>query len=492
MITRELEQLTAAASAAHADPRFARPELRAQLLGGIAAALREEAEEIVATARRESNLAEPRLQGELERTARQCEMFAGITADGDFHDAVIDLPDPDAKPIPRPDMRRARMPRGPVAVFGAGNFPLAFGVAGGDTASALATGSPVISKSHSGHSATDELVAGLIDAAIEEAGMHPGTHSLLHTDHAGAGALVQAAEITAVAFTGSTAAGLALAEHSKGREKPIPVFAEMGSSNPAVVTTAAAEQRPDEVVSMLADAVINSAGQLCTKPGLVLVPAGSAGAAFSSALAARVATADPGPLLSDSTATRYEGSVTEMSAISELELLSNGDGERPAGHATPHLWSTTAESATEVERIRAEVFGPAAVLISYDGPDELLEFLGGLEGQLSASIFSQESEGELRAKLVERLTPICGRVVFDAPTTGVAVCMAQQHGGPYPATLDDAYTSVGGRATDRFVRPVAFQDCPDPLLPAPLRNENPLGIWRLVDGVGTRDPVTAG
>jgi NADP-dependent aldehyde dehydrogenase len=384
------------------------------------------------------------------------------------------------------------LPRGPVAVFGAGNFPLAFGVAGGDTASALATGSPVISKSHSGHTGTDELVATLIDEVIADLDIHPGTHSLLHAGHDGARALVQAREVTAVAFTGSTAAGMTLAEHAGKREAPIPVFAEMGSSNPAIVTPAAAEGRPEEVASLLADAVLNSAGQLCTKPGLVLVPAGDAGTAFAETLAARVATSDTGPLLSTSTTNRYDSSVAEMAAIPDLTSLSGEGRDRPDGHAKPQIWLTTVASATAIDRVRAEVFGPAAVLITYEDTGDLLEFLGVTEGQLSASIFSEDAEEDLRQSLLEQLTPICGRIVFDAATTGVAVCMAQQHGGPYPATLDDSYTSVGGRATDRFVRPVAFQDCPDPLLPEPLQNENPLGIWRLVDGTRTRDPVTAG
>lgn len=489
MISREIEALTEAASAAHAGDGICRPGARSELLAGIAGALRGRDDDIVAIARRESHLAEARLRGELERTARQLEMFAGIASDGDFHDAVIDLPDPDAKPIPRPDLRRARLARGPVAVFGAGNFPLAFGVAGGDTASALATGCPVISKSHSGHTSTDELVATLIDEVIAGLGLHPGTHSLLHTGHEGAGALVQAPAIAAVAFTGSTAAGLILAEHASKREAPIPVFAEMGSSNPAIVTPAAAEERPEEVASLLADAVVNSAGQLCTKPGLILAPAGDTGTAFAKALAARIAAADPGPLLSSSTSDRFGKSVAEMDAISELVALSGEGRDRPDGDATPHLWSTTVASASAIDRIREEVFGPAAVLITYGDTGELLDFLADAEGQLSVSIFSEDAEVDLRRSLVAQLTPICGRIVFDTPTTGVAVCMAQQHGGPYPATLDDSYTSVGGRATDRFVRPVAFQDCPDRFLPEALQNSNPLDIWRLVDGVRTKDPT---
>lgn len=489
MISRDLEELTAAAADAQADPRLGRPGKRASLLSGIAAAMRDRGDDITEVACRESHLADARIRGELERTARQLELFASITIDGDFHDAVIDLHDPDAKPIPRPDLRRARLARGPVAVFGAGNFPLAFGVAGGDTASALATGSAVISKSHSGHTATDELVATLVDEVIANVGLPAGTHSLLHTGHDGAGELVRAPSVTAVAFTGSTAAGLTLAEHAGNRDAPIPVFAEMGSANPAVVTRGAAEERPEEVASQLAGAIINSAGQLCTKPGLVLVPAGSAGSALVDALAEQVSASDPGPLLSTGISERYELSVQEMAAIPELTTLSGEIPERPDGDAPPHLWSTDVRSASAIDRIREEVFGPAAVLVAYEDTDELLEFLGGAEGQLSASIFSEDSETGLRQRLVEQLTPICGRIAFDAPTTGVAVCMAQQHGGPYPATLNDSYTSVGGRATDRFVRPVAFQDCPDSFLPEALRNENPLKIWRLVNGVRTRGAV---
>ncbi len=486
-----IQEKTRLAAAANEDPRLAQPSAREALLREIADQFRSARDEIIRVAAEETHLADGRLQGEHERTARQLEMFAELAAAGDSYEAMIDLPDPDAKPLPRPDLRRAKLPRGPVAVFGAGNFPLAFGVAGGDTASALAAGCPVISKSHPGHKRTDQLVADLIDRAVAATDNHPGVHGLVHADDpASSGAVVEDPVISAVAFTGSTRGGLALAERAGKRDQPIPVYAEMGSLNPAIVTPEAAE-RGEAVAGTLADAVLNSAGQLCTKPGLILIPATEAGTAICSDLARRIGSASVGPMLSDSIRSGYEKAGGEVAGVLGVERLTStrNHAENPAPQPVPSLWETSIDVASREDRIRKEVFGPAAVIVRYENEDELLSFVGSLEGQLAVSVFSEASEHALLKQLTRRLAAIAGRVVFDSPTTGVSVSLAQHHGGPFPATLHDAYSSIGGTATDRFVRPVAFQDCPATLLPEALQDANPLGIWRTVDGVRSKDPI---
>ncbi len=421
-------------------------------------------------------------------------MFAELAAEGHFYDAVIDLPDADAKPLPRPDLRRVNLPRGPVAVFGAGNFPLAFGVAGGDTASALAVGCPVVSKSHPGHRRTDQLIAELIDRAIDTAGLHPGTHGLVHADDPEeSGAVVELPEVSSVAFTGSRSGGFALSERARRRAVPIPVYAEMGSTNPAIITPAAASSRGEALAETLADAVLNSAGQLCTKPGLILIPATTDGLTLSARLARLINSATPGPMLSGSIRDGYDRGAAAVNEIPGVKAPEDGTGSsgQASDQALPHLWEATVEAACREDRLTQEVFGPAAVVIRYEDEPELQRLLDTLEGQLSFSVFSEPSESDLVGRVTRRLEAKAGRIVFDAPTTGVSVTMAQQHGGPYPATLDDSYTSVGGAASYRFVRPVAFQDCPADLLPEALRDENPLGIRRTINGVSSRDPIAA-
>jgi len=304
--------------------------------------------------------------------------------------------------------------------------------------------------------------------------------------------VVELPEISAVAFTGSQAGGLALAERARQRKVPVPVFAEMGSTNPAIVTPAASAARGDELAGVLADAVLNSAGQLCTKPGLILLPATDPGTELSLELARRVRSATPGPMLSDTIQAGYERAAAAVDETPGVEAREEEEGA-PApseGQALPSIWETTVEAACRESRLRGEVFGPAAIVVRYKDESELFELLEALEGQLSFSIFSEGTETDLLTRMIAPVAARAGRIVFDSPTTGVSVAMAQHHGGPYPATLDDSYTSVGGTAAERFVRPVAFQDCPAGLLPEALRNDNPFGILRSVNGTSTRDAIT--
>jgi NADP-dependent aldehyde dehydrogenase len=452
---------------------------RVALLRGAASRLRAAGDEIIPVCEAETGLPEvPRLRSELERTCGQLEAFAAIVEAGDDAEAIIDHPDPDAKPIPKPDVRRMRVPLGPVAVFGASNFPLAFSTAGGDTASALAAGCPVIVKGHPSHPGTGELVARELRAAVADAGLPEGTFAHLPAAGVEVGeALVDAPEIAAVGFTGSFRGGKAIFDRAARREVPIPVYAEMGSINPIVVTEAALRERGEKIAEGLTASVSSFGGQLCTKPGVVFVPAGEAGDAFVSDLAARLDAADPQVLLNERLRDALRDAVDRLA-----------DHARPLGAASPpdgpgfrHQPAAYEASASRLgPELLEEHFGPVVLLLRHGSRDELLEALDQLDGQLTGSVHAQP--GEDVADVVNALGERVGRVVFNGYPTGVAVTFGMHHGGPYPATTSPLHTSVGMTATDRFTRPIAFQDAPEGVLPPELREENPLGIRRRVDG----------
>ena len=476
-----------AAAAVHRSGVLRDRAKRSALLRGAAARLRAAADEIIAVCEAETGLPEvPRLRSELERTCGQLEAFAAIVDAGDDAEAIIDHPDPDAKPIPRPDVRRMRVPLGPVAVFGASNFPLAFSTAGGDTASALAAGCPVIVKGHPSHPGTGELVARELGAAVADAGLPEGTFAHLPAAGVEVGeALVDAAEVAAVGFTGSFAAGKALFDRAARREVPIPVYAEMGSINPIVVTEAALRERAEKIAEGLTASVSSFGGQLCTKPGVVFVPAGEAGDAFVADLAARLDAADPQVLLNERLRDALRAGVARLAqqarALGETPPP-DGPGfrhppaayEAPAGDLTPELLE--------------EHFGPVVLLLRHGSREELLAALEQIEGQLTGSVHAQP--GEDVADVVATLGARAGRGVFNGFPTGVAVTYGMHHGGPFPATTSPLHTSVGMTATDRFTRPIAFQDAPAEVLPPELQEDNPLGIRRRVDGVPDSNPLS--
>jgi acyl-CoA reductase-like NAD-dependent aldehyde dehydrogenase len=480
--------VTAAASAA-TDPRLAAGGRRAALLRGAAARLRERADEIVALAGGESGLPEARLRGELGRTTGQLEAFAAVVERGDHLEAILDSPAPDAIP-PRPDLRRTVVPIGPVAVFGASNFPLAFSTAGGDTASALAAGCPVVVKGHPAHPGTSTLVAGELAAAAQDAGLPAGTvgHVLAAAHEVGA-ALVDHPAIRAVAFTGSGRGGRALMDRAAARPVPIPVFAEMGSLNPVVVTAAAIAARTDAIATALTGAIADFGGQLCTKPGLVLVPEGPAGDAFAAALAERLDRREPEVLLAQTIFDGLRGGLEALEASGAVTRLTAEEGAPSDGfHAAPVVYRGRAADLGRVAPVGEEHFGPAAIVLTYTSIEDATAALLRGGGQLSATVHAQPEEHAQLAPLVEAATRVAGRIVFDGVPTGVAVSWAMHHGGPYPAASDGgAHTSVGMTALRRFLRPVVFQDAPQELLPPALRDGNPLQLWRRVDGALTRD-----
>jgi acyl-CoA reductase-like NAD-dependent aldehyde dehydrogenase len=481
-----------AAERAFHDPALRDRAVRAALLRGAAGRLRAAGDEIVDVAGKETGLPEVRLRSELERTAGQLEAFATLLDEGDYVEAIIDTPDPDAKPIPRPDVRRMLVPIGPVAVFGASNFPLAFSTAGGDTASALAAGCPVVVKGHPSHPGTGELVAHEVRAAAADAGLPDGTFAhLLAAGTAVGEALVDAPAIAAVGFTGSTSGGRAIAERAARRPVPIPVYAEMGSINPIVVTGAALAARGQAIADGLVASVSNFGGQLCTKPGVVFVPAGEEGDAFAQAVAAQLDRVEPTVLLNERLRDALRAAVERLAERPDVRRLGaapafGGDGYRhqPAAYEAP------ASAADAGSAVLAEHFGPVVLLLRYADRDELLAALRRVEGQLTGTVHAQPDEdAELLGQLTDLLAARAGRVIYDGFPTGVAVTYGMHHGGPYPATSAPAHTSVGMTAIRRFLRPVAWQNAPAAALPPELRDSNPLGIWRRVDGELTRAPL---
>jgi NADP-dependent aldehyde dehydrogenase len=488
----EVAAAVAAAERAFHDPALRDRDARAALLRGAAARLRDAGDEVVAVAGGETGLPEFRLRSELERTAGQLEAFAAVLDAGDYVEAIIDTPDPEAKPIPRPDVRRMLVAIGPVAVFGASNFPLAFSTAGGDTASALAAGCPVVVKGHPSHPGTGELVAHEVKAAAADAGLPEGTFAHLLAAGVEVGeALVDAPAIAAVGFTGSTAGGRAIADRAARRPNPIPVYAEMGSINPIVVTEAALAARADAIAEGLVASVSNFGGQLCTKPGVVFVPDGVAGDEFAGAVAERLDGVEPTVLLNERLRDALAAAVERLAARPEVRPLGSApefDGE--GFRFQPAAFEAPAGAVGDGAELLEEHFGPVVLLLRYAGRDELLTALGRIEGQLTGSIHAQaDADAELTGLLTELLAARAGRLVYDGFPTGVAVTHGMHHGGPYPATSAPGHTSVGMTAIRRFLRPVAWQNAPAAVLPPELRDENPLGIWRRVDGELTRDPL---
>jgi NADP-dependent aldehyde dehydrogenase len=482
----------AVAAATVAAPALRDRDARIALLRGAAARLRGAGDEIVAVCEAETGLPEVRLRSELERTAGQLELFAAVVAAGDYVEATIDTPDPHAAPIPRPDVRRLLIPLGPVAVFGASNFPLAFSTAGGDSASALAAGCPVVVKGHPSHPGTGETVARELRAAADDAGLPDGTFAHLPASGVQVGeALVDHPGIAAVGFTGSIAAGRAILDRATARPVPIPVYAEMGSINPIVVTPLALDARAEAIAAGLTASVSNFGGQLCTKPGVVFVPAGASGDAFAADVARRLHAVEPTVLLNERVHNALLAAVERLAATPQVQQLSE-PADRPAAAGPgfrhqPAAFQAPAAAVAVGSPLLEEHFGPVVVLLRYGSAGELRAALGQIDGQLTASLHAEP--GEDVRELVELMSEHAGRIVFDGFPTGVAVTHGMHHGGPYPACSNPLHTSVGATAIRRFLRPIAFQNAPVSVLPPELHDDNPLGIWRRVDGELTREPL---
>lgn len=448
------------------------PADRARALRAMADALEAARSELIDLARTETGLGQPRLEGELTRTIVQLRLFSDVVATGHDLDVRIDDADPGFILGPRPDLRRYRVPLGPVINFAASNFPFAFSVAGGDTASALAAGCPVIVKAHSGHPRLSDRTGEVAAAALESAGAPSGTLQVVHGQALGLELLSHPA-IAAGSFTGSTGIGRMLADAAAARPAPIPFYGELGSVNPVFVTRAALDDRAADIASGLAVSVSGSAGQLCTKPGYVFVPEGHA---LDELIAAALTDVPEHRLLTRSISTGYEEGRERLIAAGEAvrEGASRVDDDG-FSWVTPTVVSIPAARLLERPELVEEVFGPFAVLVEYSPDDDLTAIADALfEGSLTVTVHA--AKGENVRDLLEWGAAHAGRVIMDGWPTGVSVTYAQQHGGPWPATTLDVSTSVGTAALGRFQRAVAYQSVPQDLLPAPLQDANPWGV----------------
>jgi NADP-dependent aldehyde dehydrogenase len=459
---------------------------RAGFMIRIAELLEANAAAIVERGNLETALPPGRLQGELARTCFQLRFYADAAKTGLCSGARIDHADPDRKPLPKPDLRSMLRPVGPVAVFGASNFPLAYSVAGGDTASALAAGCPVIVKAHPAHPGLSEMTGILVRQAAQETGAPEGVFSLLFDDGYETGvALVKHPLVKAVGFTGSRRGGRALMDLAAARPEPIPVYAEMSSINPVFILPEILQQKPVELAAGLHGSVTLGVGQFCTNPGLVFVQSGGATNQFLQQLGALMAATAPGTMLTAGICTAYHAGVKKASETPGVRQLARADAT--GSHAGANLVVTDAKTFFHNPGLMDEVFGPSTLVVECSSREEMFAAAQQLEGQLTATIHATPDELAAHRDLVALLETKAGRLVLNGFPTGVEVGHAMTHGGPYPATADGRSTSVGTRAIERFLRPVSYQSFPDAALPDELKEANPLGIWRLVDGTLKRD-----
>jgi NADP-dependent aldehyde dehydrogenase len=479
--TEEVDRAVARADAAFAGYAGLSGRERGAFLRRIAAALEAIGAEITERAHLETALPMPRLQSELGRTCGQLRLFAELVEEGSWVDARVDHGDASRKPVPKPDLRSMLRPLGPVAVFGASNFPLAFSVAGGDTASALAAGCPVVVKAHPAHPGTSQLAGRAIAQAVRESGLPEGVFALLFDAQYEVGLqLIRHSLIRAVAFTGSRRGGHALMEAAAGRKEPIPVYAEMGSVNPIFILPGALAERRESLVAGLHTSVTAGVGQFCTNPGVIVAVTSPAVEELTADLAQRLSSTAAATMLTSGICDAYRAGVDRLSTTAGV--IHRTAPASTARDAAPALFVTDAPTFVRDESVRDEVFGPSTVVVECDSTVQLLDVARALEGQLSVTIHGTSGDLESHRDLIRILETKAGRIVFNGYPTGVEVGHATVHGGPYPATSDGRSTSVGTRAIERFVRPVCFQDCPDDLLPPELREANPYRIRRLVDG----------
>lgn len=474
--TVDLERVLSEAAAAKTEFGRQQPRQRYTQLATVATRLDEAADELVELAMAESHLPEPRLRGELRRTTMQLRLFAEEALTGKFFDARIDRRDPDFGSGPRSDIRRMRIPIGVVLNFAASNFPFAFSVAGGDTASALATGCPVIVKAHPGHPRLSALTASIVTAALAETGAPTGTFALIEGQDNGLAAL-RDDRVDAATFTGSVRGGLALERIARERDRPIPFYGELGSINPVFVTAAAVAARGPEIVTGFIGSYTLGNGQFCTKPGLLFLPAGHG---LETDIVAAAKAVKTGRLLTDAITAGFRDRIGSLAAeIDGAMLLESADSD---GCPQPGLMKVDFDTFVRyAENIRTEAFGPFSVIVEYTDPAQLFTALGHLEGSLTASVQAEAQDGELVRSLLPALTAKAGRIAVNDWPTGVAVTPAQQHGGPYPSTTSVLHTSVGTAAVERFLRPVAFQNFDQTWLPEPVQDANP---WQVPQSIG--------
>lgn len=481
--TEQVDQAVQKATAAFDIYRKKDKDSIADFLDQIAAEILNLGDALLERCHLETGLPLGRLQGERGRTMNQLKLFATVVREGSWVDARIDTAIPDRSPIPKPDIRHMQLPLGPVAVFGASNFPLAFSAAGGDTASALAAGCPVVVKGHKAHPGTAELVAGAIKKAIEKCNMPEGTFSLVHGNSRTVGeALVKHHGIKAVGFTGSFGGGKALFEYANARPEPIPVFAEMGSTNPVFILPGALKEKAEDIAAGMAGSITLGVGQFCTNPGLSFVQKSNDADFFYGQLANKMGNIPAGTMLTPDMKKAFDKGVESTLGIPKVEEFAVGGAEESPNSASPRIFKTSIKNFFENPALSEENFGPSSVLVEATTKEQFLKAARNLEGHLTATVHGTDADLLEYKELFTVLEKKVGRIVVNGYPTGVEVCHSMVHGGPYPATTAPQSTSVGTNAMKRFVRPVCYQDYPETLLPKALQNANTLGIWRLVDG----------
>lgn len=480
--TEEINEAIVLAEKAFYSYRKTTNEQRAQFLEAIGDEIMAIGDDLLERGSKETALPIARLTGERGRTVNQMKLFASLVRDGWYVESRIDTAQPDREPLPKPDVRQMKVPLGPVGVFGASNFPLAFSVAGGDTASALAAGCPVVFKGHPAHPGTSEYVASAIIKAAEKTGMPDGVFSMIIGPSISVGsALVKHPFIKAIGFTGSFRGGKALFDLANQRDEPIPVFAEMGSSNPVFILPDAQETRGSEIGKQLAGSVTLGVGQFCTNPGLTVLPKSAHSESLLQVMTESLNEFE-GTMLTKGIKEAFSQGIGKFSGEGIKQLTKSSADDSVVGQAYQVEYSTFKENTSLAE----EVFGPSTLVIDANDKQDILELARNLKGHLTATIIGTDKDLKEYAELVEILENKVGRIIFNGYPTGVEVCHSMHHGGPYPATTDSRTTSVGTGAIKRFLRPICYQDMPQDMLPDALKDGNPLGIWRLVDGELTK------
>ena len=486
----EINEAVALASKAFKEYNTISGAKKAVFLNTIADEILALDDELIHMYMQESGLPEGRAKGERGRTIGQLRMFADLVENGSWVEATIDTAIDDRKPAPKPDIRKMMVPLGPVVVFGASNFPLAYSTAGGDTAAALAAGCPVIVKSHPMHAGTGELVASAIVKAAIKSGMPNGVFSNLNSSGIEVGVqLVKHPQIKAVGFTGSIRGGRALFDLAAQREEPIPVFAEMGSINPVIILPKALESKSDDWAKTYANSITLGSGQFCTNPGLLLGIKSAALTEFIGQLAQEIVKIDPTCMLHPNIYKAFESN--KEKAISQSKVHVAGDYTANTNENYGRQSVTTVDGTTFLENptLHQEVFGPYSIIVQCENENELQTIISTLEGQLTGTIIAESDDAEKYAESINALKNRVGRIIFNGVPTGVEVCESMVHGGPYPASTDSRFTAVGVNSIKRWVRPFSYQDWPNSLLPNELKNENPLHITRVVNGEITNKKV---
>ena len=463
---------------------------KAEFLREIADQIETLGEDLIQVYCKETGLPEGRAMGERGRTCFQLRTFADLVEEGSWVNATIDTGAPKREPLPKPDLRKMSVPIGPIAVFGASNFPLAYSTAGGDTASALASGCPVVVKSHPMHAATGELVASAIVKAVKKTGMPNGVFSNLNSSGISVGQqLVQHSKIKGVGFTGSILGGRALFDMAARRKEPIPVFAEMGSINPVVFLPGALHAKHEEWAKTYAGSITLGTGQFCTNPGLLLGIKGEALNSFIDLLSKALVNIDPSCMLHPNIISKYEANKEMAVQQKHVELVADYQADVATNYARQAL--TRVEGTTFINNptLHEEVFGPFSMVVECDNAQQLEQAIQGLEGQLTGTVIAEENEMITYQSCIKALQNRVGRLIFNGVPTGVEVCPAMQHGGPYPASTDSRFGAVGIHAIERWVRPISYQNWPNHLLPDALQNANPLGILRLLNNRKTSESI---